>query len=293
MECNKLVQRIALGTAQFGLNYGIANKQGQISTEHAKTILQISHRSGINTLDTAIAYGNSEVCLGKIGVENFKIITKLPPVPNSSVNIERWVHEQIQPSFSRLKVKKIYGLLLHRPDQLLTPFGEELYKNLLTLKTLGLVEKIGVSIYNPQELLELIANYKLDLVQAPFNIIDRRLYLSGWLQRLNSLGIEIHTRSTFLQGLLLMVINNIPKKFELWNSLWKKWRSWLCDNNISALKACLLFPLTFTEIKRVIVGVDSLVQLKQIIDIVKVNEPINFPDFNCNDEMLVNPVNWK
>src|SRR3989338_1375415 len=197
------MMRLAIGTAQFGLHYGIANQGGQVTRSAAKAMLQLAAENGIDTLDTAIAYGESETCLGEVGTQGFKLVTKLPAVPDDCADVSGWVQEQVAASLARLGVNVVYGLLLHRPEQLLRSEGKALYHTLQNLKETGQVQKVGISIYAPSELEVLTKQYCFDLVQAPFNLVDCRLHTSGWLKRLKDEGVEIHTRSAFLQGLLL------------------------------------------------------------------------------------------
>lgn len=284
--------RLALGTVQFGLPYGIANQDGQVTRPVAKAMLQLAAANGIDTLDTAIAYGESETCLGEVGTQGFKLVTKLSAVPDGCADVTGWVKEQVAASLSRLGVNAVYGLLLHRPQQLLESGGEAIYQVLQELKKTGQVQKVGVSIYAPGELEALIPRYRLDLVQAPFNLVDRRLHTSGWLQRLKNNGVEIHTRSAFLQGLLLMPQSTIPAKFAAWADLWGKWHDWLAHHTASAVQACLAFPLSFPEIDRVVVGADSVSQLKQIISAATSIAPVDLPDLHCDAEDLINPARW-
>ena len=283
--------RLALGTVQFGSPYGVANKLGQVSLSAAESILNIASSNDINTLDTAIDYGDSEVRLGKIGLSNFKLVTKLPKFPDGC-DIANWTNSQVNDSFLRLGVDNIYGLLLHRPEQLLGLDGPKIYRSLESLKEKGLVEKIGVSISSPKELDVLIPNFRFDLVQAPLNLIDRRLINTGWMKRLKDAGVEIHTRSSFLQGLLLIKQAEIPSKFLQWNGLWKQWHHWLLDSNISALQASLSFSLSFPEIDQVIVGVNSSDQLLEIISASRNTLKNNLPNLASEDENLINPSNW-
>ncbi|MDO8464122.1 MAG: aldo/keto reductase [Gallionella sp.] len=286
------MSRLALGTAQFGLSYGIANQDGQATRADAKAMLQFAAAKGIDMLDTAIAYGESETCLGEVGIQGFKLVTKLPAVPDGCADVNGWVREQVNASLARLGVRAVYGLLLHRPQQLLEPGGKALYRSLQDLKETGCVQKMGVSIYAPGELAALTAQYRFDLVQAPFNLVDRRLHTTGWLQRLNDEGVEIHTRSAFLQGLLLMPQADIPDKFVPWSDLWGKWHDWLAQHAVTAVQACLAFPLSFPGIERVVVGADSVSQLIQIIGAVVNAAPVDLPDLCCEDEDLINPAHW-
>lgn len=286
------MNRLALGTVQFGIPYGIANQTGQVTRAMAKAMLKLAAENGIDTLDTAIAYGESEDCLGEIGTEGFKLVTKLPSVPDGCSDVNGWVQEQVVASLSRLGVGKLYGLLLHRPDQLLGLNGKKLYQSLQRLKDDGQVQKIGISIYAPSELDAITKLFHLDLVQAPFNLVDRRLLTSGWLQRLREGGVEIHTRSSFLQGLLLMPYEVIPSKFTPWAELWSKWQDWLAHHTVTALQACLAYPLSFSEIDRVVVGVDSVSQLAQIINLAQAKISNDLPDICSEDENLINPAHW-
>jgi aryl-alcohol dehydrogenase-like predicted oxidoreductase len=284
--------KIELGTVQFGIPYGIANSKGQIEKKEAKSILDYAKSSGINSIDTAIAYGTSEKCLGEIGLDGFQVITKLPEIPDNFGNLKSWILKHIENSLSTLSVESLSGLLLHRPSQLLDTDKNELWSILLQLKADGLVKKIGFSIYTPAELDNLWNLYKPDLIQAPYSIFDRRLDTSGWLERLYNKNVEIHIRSIFLQGLLLMNKNARPKKFNKWLGLWNQWHDWLEGNNVTPLQAAVSFSISDNRISKVTVGVDSLEQLKEIVS--ASNNNINkFPkDFNIKDTKLLNPFEW-
>ena len=283
---------LVLGTAQFGLSYGIANQEGQVSREEVVQILALARENGIDTLDTAIAYGDSETCLGGVGTRGFKVITKLPPLPDKTTDIGAWVDEQMRASLRRLNVDSVYGLLLHRSDNLVGVEGRSLVQALERLKAEGIVGKIGVSIYAPQELDAVTQACVIDLVQAPFNLIDRHLVTSNWLQRLHDQGVEVHVRSVFLQGLLLMPRATIPEKFRPWFHLFDRWHAWLQENRFTAAEACLAFVASLPLIERVVVGVDSRDQLQELLRASVQEPPEQMPDLRCDDERLINPSNW-
>ena len=284
--------KLALGTVQFGLPYGVSNRAGQVSFDCASEIMKQAWRAGIDTLDTAIAYGESEQRLGEIGVTQWRIISKLPVIPESCIDVTAWVQSAIADSLARLKLPKLYGLLLHRSEQLLASQGEILCRALLSLKEAGQVTKIGVSVYDPSELDAIYPHFPFDLIQAPFNILDRRLISSGWLTKLHQNGVEVHTRSAFLQGLLLMEATKRPAKFNRWQSLWEQWHSWLDNQGLSALQACLGFVLSQLEIDQVIVGVESVRQLQEILAVVKKNFLSVPSSLMTEDIKLLNPSNW-
>lgn len=286
------MSRLALGTVQFGLSYGIANQQGKINSVSATEILEYAYTHGIDTLDTAIAYGDSEQCLGSVGVKSWKVVSKLPKMPEKTPDILNWVKQKVLGSLNRLRLPKLYGLLLHHPEQLLSIEGKYLYDALVLLKEEKLVDKIGISIYSFNELGFILSQFDFDLFQCPFNILDRNLIDSKWLYRLKDLGSEVHVRSVFLQGLLLMNTQNRPSRFNRWQPLWEHWDEWLKSTNISALDACLNYVSSYPEISKVVIGVDSLCQLREILNIRETN--LQFPDcLSCNDLDLIYPSNWK
>ncbi len=285
-------QRLALGTVQFGLPYGIANNTGQVAFSQAKKMLHFSADCGMDTVDTAIGYGNSEEILGRIGVEKFKIISKLPSIPKGLENIKKWVIQEMELSLKRLRVERLYGLLLHRPLDLLDDSGYELYVAIQHLKNKGIVSKIGISVYSPVEYEKCTADFEFDLIQAPLNLVDRRLDESGLLKRLKEKNYEIHVRSVFLQGLLLVPPEKIPEKFLRWKFIWSNWKDWLNEFSGDALGACLSYPLSLSEIDRIIVGSNNLQQLQQIAIAASSYAKYHLPNISSMDENLINPAKW-
>jgi len=285
--------KLALGTVQFGLHYGIANEAGQVSLGEAQSVLSLAKANEIDVLDTAIAYGASEEVLGKVGIDGFRVVTKFPSLPDDQNNVASWVTEQVRESLARLGQKKLYGLLLHRSEDLSGSKGGQLIQALADLKNGGFVQKIGVSIYSPDELEVVCDKIKIDLVQAPLNVIDRRMETTGWLDRLKDDGVEVHTRSVFLQGLLLMERTKIPQMFSRWSSLWDEWHEKLKVLGVSPLAASLAYPLSLEQVDKVIVGVDSAVQLSEILQVVEnANEGPDTSFMRSTDLDLINPSNW-
>ena len=284
--------RLALGTVQFGQPYGIANQDGQVSRQEVREILQIAGSSGVDTLDTAAGYGNSEQVLGTSGVKDWRVVTKVPPIPKDCDDVRGWLRGVVSESLEKLELLKLKGLLLHRPLDLLGREGGAIYQTLTTFKNEGLVEKIGYSIYAPSDLDALWDSYRPDLVQVPFNVFDRRIHTSGWLQKMQQAGTEIHSRSVFLQGLLLMDNKDRPEKFNRWDDQWRNWQDWLRENNLSPLQGALAFVRSQPEIDRIVVGVDNSQHLSEILAAIQV--PIHFAPLNlaCDDEELVDPSKW-
>lgn len=288
--------RLMLGTAQFALPYGVANAVGIPSRGEVASILSKASADGIVSLDTAISYGECERLLGDAGVSDFDVTTKLPAVPDGvkAEGVSSWVDSQIRGALGRLRVDQIDAVLLHRPTQMVTEVGDALYRALCLQKDLGHVRRIGISIYDPSELDALISRFDLDVVQAPFNILDSRLLNTGWIDRLQNLGVSLHVRSIFLQGLLLMSKSQRPAYFHRWDSLWDRWDAWLQEHDLTALRATLRFALHAPGVEKVVLGVDSRSQLAQIIAVAGEGPlPDGYQSLSTTDVELLNPSLWK
>lgn len=284
--------RIALGTAQIGLEYGISNQQGQVDPHEAARMLAFARERGVDTIDTAPAYGGSELVLGEIGLSGLRIFSKLPGLPADTTDIEGWVRRSVEASLSRLRVERLTGLLMHRPADLLGCEGHRIYCSLEAMCTERLIEKIGYSIYDPNELDDLVSRFPASIVQAPFNVFDQRLLRSGWLQRLRAASIEVHTRSAFLQGLLLMEDAARPRKFDRWQREFGLWSEWRKRHRVTAVQAALSHSLRNSDIGRVVVGATSVAELREILTCRQDDDVSEFEGIDVQDLDLIDPSRW-
>jgi aryl-alcohol dehydrogenase-like predicted oxidoreductase len=280
------MNKLALGTVQFGLDYGITNQNGQVSIIEVENILQMAEDSGIDTLDTASAYGNGEEVLGRVGVDNFQIVTKTASL-NGGVNE---VIKRFHQSLNNLNKANVDGLLIHDIDEVDYKQFDALFSRLNELKKEGMVNKIGFSTYTPGQIDFLLKNYDFDLIQVPFNVFDNRLIQGGQLKALNNKGIEVHARSVFLQGLLLD-FKNLPGYFSTWKKEFNDYQEIVKDSGLSLIEYALNFAINTQEIDKVLVGVNSKKQLTEIIQVV--NEQSNLDAYSINDLDLLNPGLWK
>jgi len=287
------ISKLALGTAQYGMNYGIANKTGQISDNEMKRILNLAQKNNIKTIDTAINYGSCEKNLGALGIDDFNIITKISNLQECS-NLKNFMTKKIESSLRNLKTSYLSTLLLHSSKDLIMDKKYDIYEVLADFKNKGLCHNIGISAYNIEEVLEVVKYFDIDVVQFPFNVFNNQLIESGLLRNLKDRKIEIHVRSVFLQGLLLLNKEQVDSYFYPWIKLLKNWDKFIEDNQLTKLEACLSFVFNFDEIDKYIIGIDSLVHLQQIIDILKCQKTIKISsDFSTDDENLINPSFWK
>ena len=294
LERQKIIPKISIGTANFAQDYGISNNKGQFDDKELIKIFKLMNIIGVNKIDTAPSYGDAQKILGKSGVDNYEIMSKLPPTPNDVSDVNSWVEDKVDSILRDLSVERIYGVYFHDPSQLLVSnLGQKVYKALKSLQMKGLIEKIGVSIYDPSILTQLTKNMDLDIVQAPLNIFDRRIVDSGWLEKLKSQDIEVVARSVFLQGLLLMESEDRPSLFRKWKKTFDLYDDWLKKNSISRVEACLQFVFSFSEIDGIIIGIDNTSQLLEISSFFK---PVYLDcpeNLTSNDQQLIDPNNWK
>ena len=288
LNSEKLV-KLVIGAAQFGSNYGITNKS-QISNQDINAIIKLAKKKHINYIDTSPDYPGSQKILGSCNIKKFNIITKLPIFKNNKTISLKNVVALLEDSKKELKKKNFEALLLRTPTKLINSNLD--WKKLIKLKEKQSISKLGYTIYNPDELKLIYKKYKPDVIQLPFNIFDRRFDETGWLDRLSNDGIEIHVRSVFLQGLLLLDPKSFPNKLEAKKDIFILYNNWLKDNNYSKLQSCLSLPLTDNRISKVLVGLNSFSHFKEIIS-TSVKE-INYPKWMSKiDASIINPQSWK
>ena len=289
------MSKLGLGTVQFGTDYGINSDPGIVSKSEVKRILDFAKSKGINILDTAPAYGRSEKKLGLNDLSDFNLITKTRHFQGSEIidgDINA-LRNDITLTLKNLKKNNLYALLVHSADDLMKPGAEKIYQTLRQLKREGKILKLGVSVYDPVQVESIVNRFDMDIVQLPLNILDKRMLDSGMIELLEKKNIEIHSRSVFLQGLLLTKYNERNEKFDRWKDLWKLWNEWLEDNKISALQATIRYVLGIEYISKVLVGVDSTEQLKEIIQASSGKLPELPCEFKTEDTDLLNPSNWQ
>ena len=282
--------KIALGTVQFRINYGVSNTSGQTSQNQIQQIIELAKTASITTIDTASAYGDAEARLGQCGLSSFKVVSKVKPITSQS-NVNDYVTYDLDKTLKDLQLPAIYGLLLHNAQDF--NHYPELTAILKNKKAQGLVEKIGLSLYSPTQVSDEMLCFA-DLVQIPVNIFDQRFIKTGVLDRLKSKNIEVHTRSAFLQGLLLMSEGDWPAYFNPIKPQLEQFHQLAKKLNISPLSLALNYVINITQIDKVVVGINNLAQLEDIlINIDNQNYDIDFGEISLQDERFINPANWQ
>ena len=272
--------KLVLGTVQFGLQYGV-NSAGRPDENAVCDILSEATRAGITTLDTSSAYGNAEEVLGKCGTYNFKIVSKFPRGAAS-------VEEKFCQSLSLLKKDALYGYLLHHFEVYQNNAG--VWDEFCKLRDQNRVERIGFSLYDPFELDLLIKNHvDFNLLQIPYNLFDRKF--EPYLKDLHEKGVEIHVRSTFLQGLFFKDRNTLPEKLLPLKKYLQQLDDYSSKSGLTISQLALNYNLQNPYIDGVLIGVDNVKQLRENIEAIS-NIHIDL-DFDIKEKELLNPVNWK
>ena len=289
--------KIGLGTVQFGLDYGVSNIHGKTTKHEVSTILQLAYENGISLIDTATSYGNSENMLGEVITnDDWKFVTKTPYFVDGcldNTHVEQ-LKESFNQSLIRLGQKKIYGLLLHSCDDLLKSGGSLLFREMERLKSIGMIEKIGVSVYDKKQIKAILGKFNIDLIQLPINILDQNLFIDGWLEKLKNKDIEIHARSVFLQGLLLMKKKSISPYFLPIERNLNEFYNLAKKLSLSQLELALEFVMQIDEIDRVIIGINTADQLKDILQAKRTHiSSMDLRNISIDDQNYTNPSLWK
>ena len=260
--------KLAIGTVQFGLNYGVSNQQGQVSKAQVNEILLEAKSLGVNTLDCAAAYGESEQVLGElIAAADFKIITKIPALNSQQTSLI----EHFGQSLENLQQKSVHGLLFHQADNLIShPRSDELFKQLLHLKQEKLANKIGASLYHPNQLHQIASRYPIDIVQVPINVFDQRFLAKQNIELCRQKNIKLHARSLFLQGLVFIKEQELPQYFAPYKD--KLLAFELLAKHLACSKLALALAIAAKQsrryqdvIEKMVIGVCNKEQLNEIV----------------------------
>jgi len=285
-----MLNKIVLGTAQLTPNYGITKYTKKISFKEFKKISNFCLRNNISYIDTAMNYKNSDKYLNLINKNKFKIITKIPYLDiKKKDNIILTVNNHISKILHSLKVEKFYALLLHSPSQLNFKNSKFFYDYLQKLKQKGIFNKLGISVYTKSQTVKILKKYNIDILQFPYNLVNRSFDQQNFIKKLKRRKIELHARSCFLQGVLL----NKPKNKKIFfNNNLEEYYKWIKKENLNPFEACLKFVYKNKDIDRFVLGFDNLKQIKHLKNI-NLKKKINFPKkFIIKNKKILDPRKW-
>ncbi len=291
----KLQHKVILGTVQFGLPYGINNQLGQPSQDTVNAILNLAYDNGINLLDTAESYGNAQKVIGNFHrsfpEKVFSVITKLNP-KSSFKNIK----EQIFNDIIELNVNSLAGLMFHSFNDYIDHL--EGFDEMKELKAIGVIDRIGVSVYNNEEFKFLIDEGIVDLIQLPFNIFDNMNHRGELIKAAKLKGIELHVRSVFLQGLFFMNPDNLNSKLLPLKPYLKYIHDLVNNSETTIEEVCLAYTIGQKDIDMVLMGVETVDQLESNLNVIRkieISEDFmsKINSIKVVEKELLSPVNWK
>ena len=269
---------LCLGTVQFGMKYGINNRQGQPSMNDSVEMIKYAVDNGVKYIDTARAYGDAELVIGEYnkiyGVpKDIKIISKLRPniIEADTKDVNSLNRDEFESSLKRMGVDKLNGYLLHTPEYI---YNQNILDALLNLKEEKMVENIGVSIYDLKEGEQAIKTGIIDYIQLPYSYLDQRGIRTGFIKKAKEHGIKIFTRSAFLQGLVMMEKSRIPQYLAPAICNIEKFELITKEFNEDIINAIIHFVTDEADIDYLVFGVDNIEQLKEDMDAYR-NKKIN------------------
>lgn len=291
---------LCLGTVQFGMQYGIQGGQRPTEDEVFK-ILAYAADNNVSAIDTASAYGNAEEILGKaiknkILNRDATFITTKCAIPSSQTQLDdcyTQLRNALIGSLSRLHTDHVDAFICHTP---IGPQDNCVAEAFQRLKKEGLALNVGASIYEPAEALSCIADNRFSIIQIPFSLFDQRMKDANVLKAAASRSMIIHSRSAFVQGLILMNSNAIPDYLAGIRPYIVKFESLCRETGYSPRALALGYVKAQPEISHLVFGVDNLKQLREIITdfstVTKINDDLA-KTFSKIPEELIMPNKWR
>ncbi|MDP9087164.1 MAG: aldo/keto reductase [Pseudomonadota bacterium] len=282
---------LALGTVQFGMLYGVAGGKCLPTDDEVRRILELAFERGITMLDTAPAYGNIEARLGSLCDNlDFKIVSKIPPLPNEldDISAGQWAVESAQSSRERLGYR-LYALLFHRAEDLLDARGDAVLDALAKWATAENI-LIGASGYDVATVRYLFERQRISIAQLPGNALDQRI--GTVLEKLQPKP-ELHLRSAFLQGLLLLPFDDAVRLVPAATTALQQWHHWIRFRGMTALQGALSIVKAFEDVSACVVGVDKIAQLAELLNAWRDVQPIRAADLASYDSQAIDPRLWR
>jgi aryl-alcohol dehydrogenase-like predicted oxidoreductase len=282
---------LALGSAQFGSDYGISNPRGRVSEDEVCQILKLAADCNITRIDAAYYDGDVERTLGRAW-----------PFPSPfkpqirALRVEHgleWVESRLKRSIAYMGLTRAHAVLVDSADDLLGPMGDALWERLQRLKSENYISHIGIACQTHDQPLLLAKRFRPDIIQVPVSIFDQRLIRSGALRAIKALGIEVQARSVFLQGLIFLPRQDLPLALSHFGPQLSKMRRHMLETGTDPLHAALGFVMAQDAISSIVVGVTSAAELRAIIAVADRACPkLDWSQLSTDDERVLDPRQW-
>ena len=286
-----MAAQLALGSAQFGGDYGISNTRGKVGEDEVRQILQLAADCKVLNIDASHQDGDVERILGRCW-----------PFPSPfrpqvrTLRLEKgldWLESRLRRSVDHMGLARAHAALVDCAEDLTGAQGDELWARLEKLKAEGLVSKIGISATHDDQPVLLARRFKPDIMQVPASILDQRLVRNGDIATLAGLGIEVQIRSVFLQGLLFLPRENLPANLVPVGPHLSRVRRIMAESGADPLHAALSYALNIEGVSQVLVGVTSAAELRAIIAASERKPPrVGYGAMALNDDVALDPRQW-
>ncbi len=284
------INKLGLGSGQFGLDQQ-AGARGRPRDQEAREILAIAARSGLSVLEVGRHPNSAEITLGQVlpKPQPFRLtVTTVRPDRGADL-----VEAELRGQLARLGVSSVDAILAPSATDLFSPHGPELWDRLRKLRDEGLCRQIGVSVYASDDPVGLAKRFKPDLVQAPASLLDQRMLIDGTLSELAGMGIEIHLRSIFLNGLLFLPPDRAPNHLKAAAGRISRARRLIAEGRSDPLQAALGFALSRPEASCVLVGVASAAEMSAVVAAAMSPPPdLDWDEMAIDDPEALDPRAW-
>lgn len=286
------IDRLGLGTAQFGGAYGVSNKIGRVPYRDVAAIIEVADGAGITMIDTAPAYGDAEKILGDTIPHDatFQLTTKTISLSHGVSAVLARFHRSLE----LLRTSSVDTLLVHSAAELNGPDGPDLWRALQRLRECGLCQRVGFSAYFDDEPLSLARRYPdANAIQLPISFLDQRLLMNGTIAQLKNMGVVVQARSIFLQGAIFLREHTLVKTFGRSGLQLSQIFIRLLREGVTPVSAALGFVLAHPEIDLSIVGVTSAAEISEITN-QAASAPLDLPwsSYAVQDPFLLSPFLW-
>ena len=256
------LNKLGLGTSQFGLDQP-PGPRGKPREAEARDILSIAGRSGLSVLEVARGSSSADTLLrGALPQPNPFRMTLTSIRPDRGPDM---VEAELRAQMLRLGVERVDTIIAPSATDLFSPMGPKLWDKLKQLKDEGVCRRIGVPVYASDDPVGVARRFKPDLVQAPASLLDQRLLLDGSLATIAEMGIEVHLRSIFLNGVLFLPPDRAPSHLKAAAGRISRARRLIAEGKSDPLQAALGFALTRPEATHVLVGVTSAAEMSAVV----------------------------
>jgi aryl-alcohol dehydrogenase-like predicted oxidoreductase len=285
------LSKLGLGTAQLGLDYPNTDPRGRSPEIEVADILQMAARAGLPQLDATVAFGAAERALGRAlpRPNPFRTVIKTARADRGP----DFVEVEARASLARMGLERAYAVVVQSAGDLFGPFGQALWDRLKQLRDEGLFDRIGVSVYASDDPLGVVRRFKPDIVQAPASLLDQRLLVSGELAQVAELGVEVHLRSIFLQGLLFLPPDRVPAELRGASGRLSRVRRMIAEGRSDPLQAALGFALSRPEASCVVVGVSTAAELAAVMAAAQTPPPeLDWDEMAMDDPTALDAHRW-